>query len=194
MVFYVNAYLVKFWKSELIKREQKCWKVGTKIEFSSKNVVEGTKFTLSSLEVKLMTNTSLFYTTHSVHEITTTQCPRDKTQSAHEITATQCPREAGFRGRRCVVSSSSSRASRCPSAPVLSSAGMSFSSPSTLFLRVLEGTWRLKGFPMLPSPLSPSFLSFCLPASNLWKQWKLSYIDHCIILGKMKLKTVSYMN
>jgi len=239
-------HIIKFWNSELIKREHKCWKLGTKIEFSSKNVVEGAKFTLSSLEVKIMTKTSLFYTTHSAHEITTIPCTRDTTQcpwdhsdpvhrrhdsqsprdhsdpvhkrhdshaheitvtqctgdtthSAHEITVTQCPKEASFRGRHCVMSNSSCRAARCPSVPILSSAGMSFSSPSTLFLRVLKGTWRFRGFPMLPPPPFPSFLSLffvCLPpifGNNENGVVLIIAFLQALIRGKMKLETVSYI-
>ena len=76
----------------------------------------------------------------------------------HEIETTQCLREASFRRRRCVMSKSTPQAA--PSVPVLSLAGMEFQQSVHTGLRVLKGTWRLRGSPRPAPPLFPCFLLF----------------------------------
>lgn len=106
------------------------------------------------------------------------------------------PREACFRRRRCVMSKSSSGWHVVPQSLFHSRLGWSFSSPSTLLLRVLNGIWRLGG-PRPAPPLSPCVLFFVYLPWISWvnENWVILIIVfiQALILGKIRLKTHSFV-
>ena len=80
--------------------------------------------------------------------------------------------------------------------PFCARLGWSFSSLSTLLLRILKGTWRLRG-PQPAPPHSPCFLFFVYLPWISWvnENWLILIIVfiQALILGKMRLKTHSFM-